>query len=78
MSSPLRTARLAKKESLIETGRACSVDPGNLSRIERGEQVPGLELVERLVKHFGGTVSELEILYPERYAISEESGGGNE
>lgn len=67
MDTPLRAARLRRQETLIQVGKACLIDPGNLSRIERGEQLPGKDVVARLVDYFGGEISEVQIIYPERF-----------
>ncbi len=43
-------------------------DAGNISRIERGQQTPSKELVEKLVALFKDEgLTELHILFPERY-----------
>jgi transcriptional regulator with XRE-family HTH domain len=58
----LREARLAKKETLASVAEAVETDVGNLSRIERGEQIPQRELARRLFEHFEGIVP-LGIIY---------------
>jgi transcriptional regulator with XRE-family HTH domain len=68
MKTPLRLAREAKAQTLSEVSRAVGTDPGNLSRIESGKQRASTELAERLAKHFEGVLTELQILYPERFA----------
>ena len=71
MKSPLRQAREAQGQTIVEVCRAVATDPGNLSRIENGKQRASTELAEKLAKHFAGTVTEMEILYPERYGSDE-------
>jgi len=44
------------------------IDAGNLSRIERCKQSASPLLAEKLSKLFCGEISEIEILYPERYS----------
>jgi len=61
----LREARIAKNETLAEVAEAVDTDVGNLSRIERGEQVPQRELARRLFSHFGGSVDLGAIYDPE-------------
>ena len=73
--TPLQKARHAKKLSLEQVAEAIGTDTGNLSRIERGLQVPSKELTEKLAKYFGGEITELQIIYPERFASGEESTG---
>ncbi|GAA0469683.1 helix-turn-helix transcriptional regulator [Tatumella punctata] len=67
MQTPLRKMRMEKKLTISEVALAVHCDVGNLSRIERGVQVTSLEMAERLSKFFGGLVSEMQILYPQRY-----------
>lgn len=67
MKSPLRTIREANGQTIVEVCRVVGTDPGNLSRIENGKQRASTELAEKLTKHFDGQITEMEILYPERY-----------
>jgi transcriptional regulator with XRE-family HTH domain len=69
MQTPLRTLRLQRGQTLMEVGRAVGIDHGNLSRIETGKQQASPALAERLAKHFGYAITEIQILYPERFAI---------
>lgn len=68
MNSPLKQARLKLKLTLQQVANAVGIDTGNLSRIERGLQVPSKELAERLVKFFDNEVTETQIIYPERFS----------
>ena len=65
--NPLKTVRLARKQSLASVAAAVGITNSNLSRIENGKQSPRPEVAERLAKHFGGAITELQILYPERF-----------
>lgn len=65
--TPLRKIRDEKKYSLAEVATCVSSDPGNLSRIEKGLQKPSLKLAEQLTQFFNFEISEMELLYPERY-----------
>lgn len=67
MKSPLRQIRERKGQTITEVGRAVSVDPGNLSRIENCKQKASTELAEKLAKHFDNEITEMEILYPDRF-----------
>lgn len=67
METPLRKARKSRGLTLTQVARENDMDEGNLSRIERGEQVPGVDVAARLAAFFKPELSELEILYPERY-----------
>lgn len=70
MKSPLRQAREAKGQTIVEVCRAIGTDPGNLSRIENGKQRASTEIAEKLAKHFGDDITEIQILYPERFTGS--------
>lgn len=72
MRTPLRRIRIEKKYSLAEVASAVGSDAGNLSRIEKATQRPSLKLAEELVKFFNFEITELEILYPERFCIEED------
>lgn len=68
MKFPLRQAREKAGQTIVDVCRAVGTDPGNLSRVENGKQKPSTELAEKLVKHFGGSLTEMQILYPERFS----------
>lgn len=65
--TPLRLIREKRSQTIQEVATAVGIDAGNLSRIERGEQTPSTELAEKLAKHYGHEVTEMQILYPTRY-----------
>lgn len=67
--SPLKKARLERKETLQEVAAAVGTDTGNLSRVERGLQIPSKDIAERLVKHFNNAITEIQIFYPERFSV---------
>ena len=67
MPTPLRKMRIEKKLTISEVAIATQLDVGNLSRIERGIQVPSLENAEKLSRFFKGKITEMQILYPQRY-----------
>lgn len=68
MTSPLNQARMKRELTLQQVANAVGTDTGNLSRIERGLQVPSKTLAEKLVKFFDSEVTETQIIYPERFA----------
>lgn len=70
MPTPLRKMRVEKKLTISEVAIATQLDVGNLSRIERGIQVPSLETAEKLSLFFKGKITEMQILYPQRYMKS--------
>lgn len=68
MNSPLKQARRHRKMTLQQVANAVGIDTGNLSRIERGQQTPSKKLTEKLVAFFDREVTEVQILFPERFA----------
>jgi len=68
MTSPLKQARLKRELTLQHVANEVGIDTGNLSRIERGLQIPSKELAEKLVKFFDNEITETQIIYPERIA----------
>lgn len=65
---PIRTIRIKRGNTLSEVAKAVGTDAGNMSRIERGVQRPSPEMAEKLARHFGYAITEMEILYPERFS----------
>ncbi|MEE5046288.1 helix-turn-helix transcriptional regulator [Pseudomonas alliivorans] len=76
--TPLKQARIKRGWTLTEVSArlvslgADRVDTGNLSRIERGNQRASATLAESLTKVFEGDITEIHVLYPERF--TSESG----
>ena len=69
--SPLRKARLQRGLTLAHVAKHVGSDTGNLSRIERGQQIPNRELIPNLVNLFSENgITEVHILYPERFKQS--------
>ncbi len=60
--NPIRQARADRGLTLRDVADVVGTDPGNLSRIERGEQSPGLELARSLSEFYELPVEQ--ILYP--------------
>ena len=70
--TPLKRARIARKWTLADvsarlTQLGDNIDLGNLSRVERGVQRASASLAEGLSRVFDGEITEIHILYPERY-----------
>jgi DNA-binding XRE family transcriptional regulator len=74
MTTPLRMAREKRGLTIQQVASTVGIDPGNLSRIERGKQVPSKDLAEKLCQVFGGEVTETHIIYPERFGGLEAVG----
>lgn len=68
--TPLRAERKRRGLSIAQVSAAIGIDPGNLSRIERGWQIPGREVAAALADYYQGAINELQIIYPERYLSS--------
>lgn len=69
--TPLRNARLNAGKTLATVAADVGTDKGTLSRIETGTKRAPLPLAASLARYFG-TVSEIEILYPERFTAGDE------
>ncbi len=63
---PIQKAREKAKLSQSALAKRCGVTQSIISRIELGKMRAGTDLAERLAKTL--RLSELVILYPERYA----------
>lgn len=53
--------------TLNDLAKNVGSDVGNLSRIERGVQMPNARLAERICNEFNGEINELQLIYPARY-----------
>lgn len=67
MQTPLRKMRVEKDLTITEVAVATKIDVGNLSRIERGKQLTSMENAKRISEFFGGSISAMEILYPQMF-----------
>ncbi|SDG86433.1 Helix-turn-helix [Pseudomonas flavescens] len=70
--TPLKKARLNRGWRLSDVATRladhdCSLDAANISRIERDKQKASPSIAEKLCLAFGGELTELQILYPERF-----------
>lgn len=63
--TPMYYARKRKKISQRDLGELVGITAANISRVEKGAQVPSLDVAERLARFL--RISELHIFYPERY-----------
>lgn len=77
--TPLKRARTKRGWTLADVSArlanlgADQVDTGNLSRIERGAQRASTTLAENLCKVFDSEITEIHILYPERFTGAAEA-----
>ncbi|MFS1563798.1 MAG: helix-turn-helix domain-containing protein [Candidatus Arsenophonus phytopathogenicus] len=67
MQTPLRKIRIENELTIVQVVTAINCDAGNLSRLERGTQSASLELAEKLSRFYEGKISEIQILYPQRF-----------
>lgn len=67
MNSPLKLVRRKHGLTLQQVADSVGIDTGNLSRIERGHQVPNKKLAEKLANFFKNDITETQIIYPERF-----------
>jgi len=67
MQTPLRKIRIDNELTIVQVATAINCDAGNLSRLERGTQSASLELAEKLSQFYEGKISEMQILYPQRF-----------
>ena len=67
MKSPLRQAREKSGMTLQHLASLVLSDVGNLSRIERGVQIPSKDLAQRICIVFRGSINEMQLIYPERF-----------
>ena len=70
MSSSIKAARLKRGQTLVQVATSIGTDAGNLSRIENGKQKPSTTMAARLARYYNNEISEIQILYPERFAES--------
>lgn len=76
MTTPLRQARESRNLTIQQVAAAVGINSGNLSRIERGRQVPSKDLTEKLSRYFDNEVTETQIIYPERFATEANVAAG--
>ena len=65
--TPLRIERERRKWTAISVAEALDLNQSYYSKIELGKIRPSPEIAERIAFHFGHAVSEMQILYPERF-----------
>lgn len=73
MDTPLQRARISdtRKPSQEDIAGFVGITQSYYSRIERGAVQATPDIAEKLVRFFGNRVSEVEILYPERFTSTE-------
>lgn len=71
--TPLRFVRLKRGMSLSEVADGVGTTPAQISNIEKAKHRPSAGLAERISAFFDGEVSEIEILFPERFVDKEQA-----
>lgn len=75
MVTPLSTVRANHPDiSTDDVAKAVGCDKSHYWRIETGQQVPSAALAAKIAAYFEGEITELEILYPERYPVEQTAG----
>jgi transcriptional regulator with XRE-family HTH domain len=71
MNTPLQRARQSDTRQLSQedVAAAIGVTQSYYSKVERGIAQATPENAEKLVAFFGNRVSEIEVLYPDRFAL---------
>ena len=68
MITPLRAEREKRDDvAASQVAKAVGIDQSYYSKIELGKIKPSAEIAERIALYFGHAVSEMQILYPERF-----------
>ncbi len=67
----MRRIRVKRELRMLDVADAVGIDIGHLSRIETGKQVATAAIAEKLATYYGHAISEMEIIYPERYVSGE-------
>lgn len=68
MTTPLQRVRQKRKLTQREVATKNEIDPGHYNRMEKGTEKITPANAEKLSLYFGGAVTELELLYPDRFS----------
>ena len=68
-TTPLRIERKRRGLLALEVAQSLKIDQSYYSKIELGKLAPSPEVAEKIALHFGHAVTEMQILYPERYPV---------
>ncbi len=67
LNTPLKVAREKRKLTQRNVADAVDIDPTFYGRLENMKAGASAEVAAKLAKFFGHEVTEMQILYPERY-----------
>ena len=72
LRTPLRKACDKRGITFKDLAKEVGTDVGNISRIQRGKQIPNSDLAAKICAQFpDGEITELHLIYPERYMAPE-------
>ncbi len=74
MNTPLKQVRISLGHTQEAVASAVGIKQPFYSRIENGEGTPSPETAAKIARYFGHRISELQILFPERYMTDAPSG----
>ena len=73
MNTPLKEAREKRGLTQREVATAVHIDPTFYGRLENMKAGASTDVAAALARFFGHEITEMQILYPERYVTEEES-----
>lgn len=68
MTTPLERKRKGLKLTVEQVASSIGCSPPNYWRIESGDQQPRKKLLKAILEFFNDEISEMEILFPEKFA----------
>lgn len=68
MTTPLERKRKGMKLTVEQVAASVGCSPPNYWRIESGDQQPRKKLLKAILEFFNDEISEMEILFPEKFA----------
>ncbi|MCB5187393.1 helix-turn-helix transcriptional regulator [Methylobacillus caricis] len=71
VATPLKKIRTKTNVTIYGLASGVECSASTISRIERMKEKPSPDLAEKISKFFNGKISEIEILYPERFTLEE-------
>lgn len=67
MSTRLKEIREQRGLTTIKVAEDVQINQSYYSKLENGNAKPSPEVAEKIALYFGHGITELELLYPERY-----------
>ena len=66
-TTPLKKLREARGFTQAQVCKAVGIEQSTLSKMESGTNAPRKETAEALVKYFGSAITEMQLIFPERF-----------